>query len=352
MNHTDFPSTAHGKPSKSLKEFLNEDITRSIRIPTSRFELEFSTTDVLQDSPVFEFLKRYGNQIKKLGFECMNFPMTEDEWNFFEKTPNLNKLSVSSLKERGGAQCVNTGFPEVFNQLASLRIFSSELLPESNCIPEIFKFCKNLKLFYSSEASHRDMDEIAQILEPGQHKRFQYYDVTSLDKSYYHNPLNILSEMAVKYNFRLKNVQYEILNEKSLLKNAHTISSLLHFRFDKEGLYSCEVLDLISFPSVDKVRLFISAEPADCYYDPFQMTFEDQNEVMSKMMTPTRFPALKNLTISTGRKSGVTAVLAQLWRFVPNLEEICFTACSAPGDKAFIGENGDRPFLQLMSTFS
>lgn len=69
-----------------------------------------------------------------------------------------------------------------------------------------------------------------------------------------------------------------------------------------------------------------------------------------RILSPNIFPGLRKLTVKLAKSTDISSkALSELWSLFPTLEDLKITHSSGLYDVAFIGSNGDKPFLALTS---
>lgn len=312
-------------------------------------------TSIFNSPGISNWLEQYGSQTEHLKVSSMNFKMTDQEIEFYERLPNLKELRVSTIASSFKAEPSVPRFPQTFKQLKTLKIDKFDYFqPWSKFFPKLFEFCQTLETF-GCPSTIDEFQELMQILENTGRKNFKFLDMKAIrlrnTGRSTTETFSYVCEMSTKFDFKLLNVDRDIFTyarstKASLLEKARgNIVSLkeLWFENDYEPLSLPNLKSLkINFTTIDEYN-----------HEQYQEIFDLQVGGIKRILLPELFSSLRKLTISIPPGSGVSEMLPLMWENVPNVEEIRFSTWGdeCPGDAAFMGENGELPFLQLKSIF-
>lgn len=353
------PESVEMPGRKSLKKFLQEDNVCSIRNPSSHFQLAYTDPDVLGIPRVFTFLQKYAKHVVHLKIFHLTLPLTEHEMMFFVKLENLRSLKVTWLIGREHDESVRKiPFPESFKNLKSLKIDqwgdtlgpgSCSTLRKGDLLLQLVQHCK--KLVYFRDPNRLPGVErfmiMSKILDDGEHKKLQFYDMMQHKPDFVDNiqrevSVHDLCRRSIAAKLKWSHAPPLLLAslERGQLEQMapHVVSLMKGWN----GRYHI-MLEDIQFPQLEQLYFSLVDEVPESI----------RSHWISKIFSPSVFPNLKKLTVDlTAGAESVSEVLVLIWNTLPNLEEVSLCQ-ESPGllrDDAFIGLNGERPFLQLTST--
>lgn len=323
----------------SLESFVQKDSTSSIKLPTTRFKLDFRTTQVFRHPCIARFLEQYGNQIEHLAVSRLSIPMQEDELSFYESLPNLRTLKVIDSTELCGRSQKEIILPRTFRTLKSLKIpnFNRCMPRQTNVHWKLVEFCTGLEVFGNTMlvSQHKDhFKEMCQILEQNDHRHFQHYDMNAHNCSIWrNNALPGLFEMMIGHNVKLINVTADILGGLGrihLEKIASLILSIKDLQMPRDFNFHKGVL----LPNVNKIECLSVIGEDLC------PASERQRRGWSGVL-----PGVTKLEVTIPKDVGDPENLSALWESFPNLVELEVTNDEGLTNVAFMSE----PFLRLRS---
>lgn len=345
--------------------FQGKDEACSIRIPTDHLELTFVEPCKIYENIFFpKFLDKYGSQIQRVTVSSLQIPMGEKEWDFFAKLVNLKRLVVgnfsidsekTSLPPPPGC---NTFLPASFKKLKSFEISrNTSLATVKNCEMywRLIEQCTDLETIPWFPQDPEQFRKLWQILKRGTHRKLKHCCVKSVSNNYWENAVDArISELCVMcINFKLKlvNANSDFLlgfERTQLLEVVAPQVSTIDWCFQDAYEFNGHV----SLPNVEQIHLFFRPN------DFVRLNTKSGKLRNSRLATALRnslsqmiFPSLRKLEISAivCTNESNNTVLALVWRWLPNLEEVVFSDSGGLNNVPFIGVKRTRPFLVLES---
>lgn len=344
--------------ASSIETLLCRDNSSSIKLPITRFRLIFRSVDIYCDPRVIEFVQRYGQQVEHLEISHVTLPLSEREQEFYEKLRKLRSLTVFHAHE---VECLmDKAFPGIFKNLKSLKIVKMTWLnlPESNHLCRMLEYCKNLEFFGFPAYHGMELEEflilfkkVRQILEHDERPRGVTYDLKELRSKFYQE---ILSEVMVNPYSKLQNVYPGVLlscNHEVLQATALQVVSLQALSVSKfVGDPAMGAHDpCIPLPNIQEIQVSFTQTEGLGRNAEVVVAVSPELHLMEIRRRLSIFPALKKLEVLLPRGFGDPGLLSLMWDCFTNLEEVTFTNNCEIKDVAFIGINGERPFLNLTS---
>lgn len=353
----------------ALNAFLSEDASSSIRIPTGLFEFQsrfYQSFNIFGHSRLPDFLEKYGNQIKYLTVPSLQIPMGYEEWEFYKKVPKLKGLTVQMLKivPELIPEPENVTFPEIFKQLEILEI-PRTATPNSGLLWKwkLVEQCTKLKTISWHLQLPGEFEKMRELLEHGKLKKLQccYIDFVSGFGEYQIAEVAVpwipgLCELVKKYQLKLLNANSKYLSKFAITQMeqiAPHISSIKWAPLSEPY----EFLTVGVFENVEKIRIAsfaIDELPRMSNKTGRAITRASgaQCERLRRSLSPAIFPNLKKFEFDIDMYRGrndTNLVLALMWGWLPNLEEVIFKNSGGLSNVAFLGVKQDRPFLLLTS---
>lgn len=184
------------------------------------------------------------------------------------------------------------------------------------------------------------------VFDEKRHKDLKYLSV-EYEGAGSHPFMPDLCALVLKYDLKMENIRPEIfLGMKESQRNQFaTKVSSLGGSITKPGFQ--EFLDIEVLPEVKTVAMFMGEQT------PEEANAEHMKVLITRnlsLLSPDKLPGLRTLILGISDwNGGKLQILTGLWSCCPSVEELRFTNNPILLDFAFLGENGELPFLQLIS---
>lgn len=284
----------------------------------------------------------------------MTVPMDQKEIIFYEKLPRLKRLTVRFYDHEISDEVVAFKFPETFKRLKELRVPAPKPGNTVGCNHywALIEFCENVEVcgFTSIYGESRDHFKVLnEILARNCTIKLKFYDMT-LDHIFtMWDSIDDICHMCVKFGIKLLNINGDLLSSFGKVKLEKVANQVLSIR-NLWSTYEPYDFHNVPLPNVKNIELFVPK--ASINTKTGRMPDDAQISEMQRILSIKMFPGLKKLTLTLSYNRGFCSssrVLAEMWSIFPHLEELEVRHSAGLYDVAFMGINGERPFLALKS---
>lgn len=335
----------------------NPSFERTLQIPL-RFRLQIRSVEALECPHLRDFLALYANQVTQLEITRGKFQFPEKELKLYEQLPNLQHLTIKEDPDLDSSvgnspRGPQAPLPQVFSQLRKLKMATG--CPRFS-MRELLKLSLNIRIlgFSGIHEDAQEFSDIVIILGQDRHKNLEFVDVGNinmgtfkLSPTLYQQLMSNFYEVLISCNLKLINAKPQIFDGMELHQRnqlAQRIYSLRHFEDVNFGL---GISNIESFPNV----LDLEFKTLDCFgLDDRRLYTRITTNL--PLLSIDKMPSLRKLKVDVSDQLAGTDrshLVASLWSIVTNVEELYFESIPLITDVAFIGKNGELPFLQLTS---
>lgn len=246
--------------------------------------------------------------------------------------------------------------PQVFTKLTQLQLSHFPC----HSVWYMIEFCGNItRLRFTKTYGHLDVQDCKRLVAFFNQNRCQNLEFLDMEKidiykfelevRDYQQLISDLCSLMTKCNMKLLNVSswiFDELEETQVNQIAPRIVTLGKFEMANHELRQIHRFE--SFPNVRVSHLSFNLSYELYADEPLNIIIARNMPVLSRE----RMPHLRKLIVSFNGSSvwdSGSRLLVDTWHNFVNIEELYFQLAWNLGDLTFIGENGELPFLQLIS---